>query len=110
MSDTIIDIQGYTEAEAIAELIDRGYGDLVYDVCDWESGYAVVDVVEVDEGRWQKFMQSIIQAPSGKYFSVDWELGLTEYQDQRPFEYSDPVPVEVKRVEEKVTIVKWERT
>lgn len=107
MSDTLVDISGLTEAEAITELIGNGYDDLIYDVGDWEAGYAVVDVVELDEGRWQKFMESIIQAPSGKYFSLNWERGLTECQDQKPFEYSYPEPVEVKRVEKKVTIVEW---
>lgn len=107
MSNEVVDIQGCTEPEAIERLIEAGYGDRVYRTCDWEQGYSVVDVIEGDESRWTRHMQSIIQAPSGKYFSVDWERGLTEYQEQGPFEGSDPSPVEVKRVEKVVTTVEW---
>lgn len=73
---------------------------------------SAVDEKEVDEGRWSKTIASFIHEPiSDRWFCVDWERGLTEYQEKeypwKPFEYQENEyqwqPFEVIRKEETVT-------
>lgn len=57
--------------------------------------------IEGEEGRWTRYMESIVEC-EGRLFSIYWERGLTEYQENT---YSNQ-PVEVELVQEEVTIVK----
>lgn len=50
------------------------------------------DNIELSEGRWSKRMQSIIKVED-RYFSIEWEKGLTENQEH----YFNNQPYEVKR-------------
>jgi hypothetical protein len=60
------------------------------------DGYTEVTTEYGDSGRWQKSMRTICKRDSdGKLFAMDWERGLTEYQDH---DYSDTI-YEVEAVE-----------
>lgn len=60
--------------------------------------YSIYDE-EGDDHRWTKEMESIVEL-GGRYFSILWMRGLTEYQEN---EFEDQ-PVEVKKHTYKKTI------
>lgn len=77
--------------------------DLLYN--DWgipwepndEIGAAVVDTIDNGSGRWESYHTVIFIAPDdGFVYSADYTQGLTEYQDQRPWE--DETTVTITRV------------
>lgn len=59
-----------------------------------------------DHSRWCIFKSRVIRHTSSKrYFMLEWQVGATEYQDEGPFEYTDP---EIYEVEKKaVTRTVW---
>lgn len=63
-----------------------------------------VDREEGENRRWSRSVGVIIKIHD-KYFSIDYEEGLTEYQEN----IYDNQPVEVERVEETktITVVNW---
>ena len=61
-----------------------------------------VDKIEGENRRWSRSVTSIVQLGE-RYFSIDWEEGLTEMQEN---EY-DNQPVEVKQKTEMVEVTKW---
>jgi len=66
----------------------------------WENE---VERTEGENRRWSRTITSIIKF-GGKYYSVYWEQGLTEMQEN---EYEDQNAPEVKQVEETITVKKW---
>ena len=78
------------------DLTDRELSELVY-------GYAV----ETDYGenrRWTRTNTTVVKLLS-RYFSVDWEEGLTEYQEDEF--YNQPIEVEKKTYEKTITVTEW---
>lgn len=78
------------------DLTDRELSELVY-------GYAV----ETDYGenrRWTRTNTTVVKL-LGRYFSVDWEEGLTEYQENEF--YNQPIEVEKKTYEKTITVTEW---
>lgn len=65
-----------------------------YSICD-EEGY---------EHRWVREMESIVEL-DGRYFSILWMRGLTEYQEN---EFEDQ-PVEVRKhtYEKTIEVTEW---
>lgn len=53
--------------------------------------------------RWSRSASTIVER-DGKFYRLVWENGLTEEQ---PNEYEEQEAVEVKQIEEIVTIKKW---
>jgi hypothetical protein len=50
--------------------------------------------------RWSIRKSGIFKhLPTGKFYELEWSQGATEHQDERPFQYSDPDPIEVHQVE-----------
>ena len=62
-----------------------------------------VDYEEGDSGRWTRGMTTIVEL-NGHYFSINWQAGLTEYQEN---EYFDFYPTEVELVEQVVKVTNW---
>lgn len=63
--------------------------------------------IETDHGenrRWTRSNYTICKL-CGRYFEVDWEEGLTEYQDNE-YRYQ-PVEVELHEYEKVITIREW---
>ena len=70
---------------------------------DWEK---VNDDKIIDQSRWSTVYEAVFKhKPSGKHYMLCWSQGSTETQDESPFEYSDPDPVEVE--EKEVTVKEW---
>jgi len=70
---------------------------------DWEK----VESEVVDNNRWSIIHEGVFKhIPTGKNYKVDWCVGATEMQDEKPFEYEDEV--EFVEVEQKpVTVMRW---
>ncbi len=60
----------------------------------------------IDQSRWYIVSEGVfLHKPSGKHYMLEWSVGATESQDESPFEYSDPKPIEVEPKE--ITVTKW---
>jgi hypothetical protein len=70
---------------------------------DWET----IEEDICSNSRWAIHMRGIFKhVPSGKFYELHWDKGATEYQEQQPFEYTDPDLIEVHQVEKVVKV--WE--
>lgn len=63
--------------------------------------YPEVYEEEHDSGRWTTFMTTVVDV-NGKNYAINWQRGLTEYQEN----IYDEQPYECELVEEEVTITK----
>ena len=75
------------------KLSEREIKTLVY------YGYTV-DEIEGDSGRWTQHVSTIINI-DGELWEIDWDRGLTEYQENEFYNQ----PYRVKKVEKEVTRV-----
>lgn len=57
-----------------------------------------------DNNRWTRGVESIVQI-GNRFFSICWEEGLTEYQENEY--YSQPVEVEKVTYEKTITVTEW---
>lgn len=75
----------------------------------WEdtSDYEIISDEVVDTRRWSADHEIIIKRLSdGKFFADGYSVGLTEMQDESPYEYSDPDFTEVFAVEKTIIVYK----
>lgn len=56
--------------------------------------------------RWTRSVESIVEM-HGRYFCIDWEEGLTEYQENEFF--NQPYEVERNTYEKTITVTEWKR-
>lgn len=77
------------------KLSEREIKTLVYDGVE-------VDEIEGDSGRWTQGVQTIIDI-DGELWAIDWDRGLTEYQENEF--YNQPYRV-VKR-EKKIVVTEY---
>lgn len=57
-----------------------------------------------DNGRWSRSVESICQI-GDRYFSIVWEQGLTERQENEY--YNQPVEVNKVTYEKTITVTEW---
>ena len=76
----------------------RGEGDEI-------DGFTVVETIEGDDRRWARFIEVIVEAPSGKFYKFGYDHGLTEMQEDEAY---DETVVEVEKKENTVVVVTWE--
>lgn len=70
--------------------------DIVYEDANLE--YVILEEISNGHGRWVEYMTTIIElCDTGTYYALDWNRGLTEYQDNE-FEAQVATPVEKKEV------------
>ncbi len=62
-----------------------------------------VETIEGESRRWSRTNQTIIEY-NGKFYSLYWEEGLTENQDN---EFEEQDAPEVKQIEETKIVVSW---
>lgn len=78
---------------------------LPYDM-EEEMGEIISDDI-METSRWSEIHWMIFRAPDDlKYYRVHYSQGLTEYQDERPWEYDMEV-VGLEMVQVEVTEMKW---
>ena len=63
-----------------------------------------IDDIEGDIGRWTQSIESIVEL-CGKYFSLCWERGLTEHQEN--LFYNQPYEVKKHKYEKTITVTEW---
>jgi hypothetical protein len=72
---------------------------LAWDEADPEWGLTVESNEQIDAKRWMSVHRLIVKDKDGRLWSADYEQGLTENQDGKPFEYDDEVTfAEVEKV------------
>lgn len=59
---------------------------------------------EGDHGRWTRYVTSIVKL-CDKHFAIDWEQGLTEYQENEY--YNQPYEVVKHTYEKTITVTEW---
>lgn len=64
------------------------------------DGVKWIDEEELDEGRWHMIMLTIVEF-NGKLFGIEWDRGLTEYQENE-FDANESTVYPVDRVEKTV--------
>ena len=69
-----------------------------------DEDFQVIDEESHGSGRWMEYMTTYLKGPSGQHYAIDWNSGLTEYQENS---YDEPRPRKVKRIERQVTIHDW---
>lgn len=88
--------------EIMVKKIDN-YEDLTKRELHMLSEYAIDD--EYGENRrWTRSVTSILKL-QGRYFRLNWEEGLTKYQENEYFE--QPVEVEKKEYQKTITVTEW---
>lgn len=89
--------------EIMVKKIDNGEQLTKEELIELIWGYDV-DTQYGDNRRWSRSVTTIIEL-NGRYFSIDWEEGLTECQDN---EYnSQPVEVKKHTYEKTITVTEW---
>lgn len=68
------------------------------------SNYSVEEI-EIDHGRWSFYVETIIEF-HGKYYSICWDRGLTELQEN---EIGSQILEEVKKVKIIKEVEAWVR-
>ena len=76
------------------DLAAMAYGEIGKIVSE-EEGY---------EGRWMRDMSTVFEG-NGRFFNIDWERGLTEYQENEFYE--QPYEVVKKCHEETIIVINW---
>ena len=76
------------------------YSNYVPDEYELPYGVTFIDEVEQDHRRWVASMLTVVDY-KGQLFGVEWDSGLTEYQENE-FAPSVATVYPVKRVEKKV--------
>lgn len=65
-----------------------------------------VEKIIISEGRWSRNVNSIVQDEDDKFYSLYWEEGLTERQDNY-YPKQEVVEVEKKTYEKTIMITEW---
>ena len=90
------------ETDILAK-IDAGEKLEECDIRDLVFGYEI-DKIEHGSGRWTTTVETIIEL-CGRNFSIVWERGLTEYQENEF--YKQPVEVRKNTYVKPVVVTEW---
>lgn len=72
---------------------------------DGPADFKIIENVLYDTTRWSECYRIVIQRVSdGKFFADTYSRGATEYQDEQPFQDSDPHFTEVFAKEKVITV------
>lgn len=73
-------------------------------VCNTPDDINWVEEIEGEDRRWSR-TNLVILGVDDKYFQIEYEHGLTEYQEN---EYWGQVAIEVRKIEKVITTTVWE--
>ena len=65
--------------------------DLAYEEADPEWGLEVESNEQIDSNRWSSIHRLVVRDKDGKLWAATYSQGLTENQDESPFEYNNEV-------------------
>jgi hypothetical protein len=70
--------------------------------------FKTVSSTIVNTGRWSIHYEDIVcHLPTGKHYLAEYQVGATEIQDERPFEYHDGDVTFQEVVEKEILVKKW---
>ena len=78
------------------ELSESELSRLCYEHSIWDE--------DGDEGRWTRSVESVIEL-DGRYFSIIWDRGLTECQENEF--WNQPVEVRKHTYEKTIEVTEW---
>jgi hypothetical protein len=67
-------VKAQIKSSIAEDLFDSDDGDVV-------DGWTRVTDQEGDDGRWYRYHTLVVQDPTGRYWGIDYSMGLTENQD-----------------------------
>lgn len=68
---------------------------------EWDT----IEIKTDSNSRWSIHKSGVFKHLStNKFYELEWSEGATENQEERPFQYSDPDPIEVRPVEKTVIV------
>lgn len=70
------------------------------------NGYELVAIEDQGTSRWSSHHRMIFRH-DGELWAARYSKGLTEVQDEQPFEYSDAIATKVTAVEKVITITEY---
>lgn len=72
--------------------------------------FVKVQEISDDSGRWSSYHTLVVKDDKlNKYYQTHFSKGLTEMQDERPFEYTEPDWEEVEKVVRIVEVIEYVR-
>jgi hypothetical protein len=87
------------------EILRLSVGDARDAISDSLEGFRLIEDVLYDTSRWSEHYRLTIKRKSDeKFFQSTYSVGATESQDERPFEYTEPIFKEVFPVQKIVTV------
>lgn len=89
--------------EELLRKIDNGEKLTRSELCDVIFEYEV-ETEYGENRRWSRSVNTISEI-GNRYFSIDWEEGLTECQENEY--YDQPIEVEKKTYEKTITVTEW---
>lgn len=98
----------YREAhydEYILGKIDTGEKLSEKELRDLQYNFHEVDSIYGDNRRWSRSVRSIFEI-GDRFFALDWEEGLTEYQEDEY--YNQPVEVVKHEYQKTITVTEWQ--
>lgn len=70
----------------------------------WEEVSGTRQIIA--HNRWSVVYTAVFRIiPDDKYYQTKWSIGATEIQGEEPFDYTDPIFIEVEQKE--ITEKKW---
>ena len=82
----------------ISKFTEEDWEAIIYG--DSENFKPVTEESIVDTDRWHNYFERVFQHKSGRFVSVSWKVGATEYQECD----LNPLGCEVRPVEKMVTV------
>lgn len=70
----------------------------------WGEIGAEVDQIEHGSSRWMTHMTTVFEI-GGRYFAIDWDRGLTEFQENEY--WKQPVEVTKRKYEKTIVVTEW---
>ena len=92
------DSENKFKEDELKEIVFSDFDD--YENCD------EIEIIEGEDRRWSRTNTTIINI-NGRYFSINWEEGLTEMQPNEF--YNQPIEVIPNVYEKLVTITEWKK-
>lgn len=88
--------------EVLAEKVRAGVPLTESELEDFATQLHAEDVIEGDIGRWDQAITTIIKLDN-EFWAIDWQRGLTEYQENC---FGDQ-PRQVRPVEKTIVVREW---
>lgn len=91
--------------EYLLDKVDNGEKLSESEIADFYNEFKQIEETTVYRTRWTDIMNTVVQVPDGRFFMIEWQEGLTEYQDN-VFD-NQPYEVELHEFEKTIVVKEW---